>query len=234
MGVGQVGERVRRLDDEALDRIGLAGADGLADGAPVLGARGILAEEVRMMEHAALRVGDHLIAGPGVEREPVGAQLLVALRLRQHFGHFERGMGQRVVRRRQVGLAGLVDADERLQACLGTVGLRLVAADGVGGQAPRQIRRQAGGEDAGRFDNLVGGHPADLGDLFGRIGLHGLLQLVEAVGPRVNELVVVQVLVDDDVHPAHGHGAVGAGAQAQPHVGVGGILGAARVDDDDA
>ena len=64
LGVREVRERVRRLRDEALHRIGLAGADGLAHGAPVLRTRGVLAQEIGMMEHAALGIGNHLIAGP--------------------------------------------------------------------------------------------------------------------------------------------------------------------------
>ena len=64
LGVREVRERVRRLRDEALHRIGLAGADGLAHSTPVLRARGVLAQEVGMVEHAALGIGDHLVAGP--------------------------------------------------------------------------------------------------------------------------------------------------------------------------
>ena len=50
-------------------------------------------------------------------------------------------------------------------------------------------------------------------------GLDVVAHEERAVRPLLGEQVVVQLVVDEDVQPAHGHGAVGAGAQVQPDVG---------------
>ena len=50
------------------------------------------------------------------------------------------------------------------------------------------------------------------------------------VGPPFREQLVVEIVVDDDVEPAHGHSAVGAGTKAQPDIGLLAEIGHARVD----
>ena len=63
-------------------------------------------------------------------------------------------------------------------------------------------------------------------------GLHIVANQERRVGPLLGEQVVVQVVVDQHVQPAHGHGAIGAGAQVQPDVGLLAQVGHARIDHD--
>ena len=86
--------------------------------------------------------------------------------------------------------------------------------------------------EAGNLNEQVLVDPADLGDLARRVLLHALGQLVETVAPLLDELVVVQVLVDDDVEHAQRQRRVGAGAQAQPVLGLRREPGELRVDND--
>ena len=76
-------------------------------------------------------------------------------------------------------------------------------------------------------------HPGDLLGLLGRHLRHARGELVEAVDPPVNEVVVVQVLLNHDVHHGHGQGGVRAGAQLQDHVGPRAKPRHARIDADD-
>ena len=63
-------------------------------------------------------------------------------------------------------------------------------------------------------------------------GLHVVANQERRVGPLLCEQVVVQVVVDQHVQPTHGHGAVGAGAQVQPDVGLLTQVGHTRIDHD--
>ena len=84
-----------------------------------------------------------------------------------------------------------------------------------------------------RLDDVLLGDPADVGDLLRRAVLDALAQLVEAEGPVVDELLVPELLFDDDVHHAHGQGAVGARPGLDPERGARGVGAGARVDDDE-
>ena len=75
-------------------------------------------------------------------------------------------------------------------------------------------------EHAGSSDDLLLGNPGHLlnlieGELAGALG-----QLVKAVGPALDEVMVVEVLVNDDLDHREGESSVGARAQLQVDVGV--------------
>ena len=63
-------------------------------------------------------------------------------------------------------------------------------------------------------------------------GLYIVANQERRVGPLLGEQVVVQIVVDQHVQPAHGHGTVGAGTQVQPDVGLLAQIGHARVHHD--
>ena len=75
---------------------------------------------------------------------------------------------------------------------------------------------------------LAAGEAVDL--VAGR--LHVVANQERRVGPLLGEQVVVQVVVDQHVQPAHGHGAVGAGAQVKPDVGLLAQVCHTRIDHD--
>ena len=79
----------------------------------------------------------------------------------------------------------------------------------------------------------AGRHLGDGCDLFDRIVLHARFQLVEAVHPLGDEVLVVDALVDDDVEHAERQRAVGAGPELQVMRGAAGRPGIARIDRDD-
>ncbi len=58
-------------------------------------------------------------------------------------------------------------------------------------------------------------------------------QLIKALGPLSNVVLVVQTLVDDDVHPGEHQGGIGPRFDWQPVIGLGGDARLAGVDDDD-
>ena len=103
----------------------------------------------------------------------------------------------------------------------------------VDGEAPLDGAGLGSSEHAGSIVDLLLGDPADLRDLVGRVVLQALDELVEAVAPVVNEVVIVQVLVDDDAQHAHGERAVGAGANLDPDVGLRGEPREGRIHDDE-
>ena len=88
-------------------------------------------------------------------------------------------------------------------------------------------------EHARSGDDLLLGNPRHLLDLVeGKLaGAFG--QLVEAVGPALDEVVVVEVLVNDDLDHRKGERGVGAGAQLQMDVSVSSQPGDARLDGDE-
>ena len=90
----------------------------------------------------------------------------------------------------------------------------------VHGEAPLDAAGAGLRVEAGGLAYLVGLQPADAGHPLGRVLARPLGQRVEAVGPAVHEVVVVQVLLDDHVDHGEREGRVGAGAQAQPVPGA--------------
>ena len=72
----------------------------------------------------------------------------------------------------------------------------------------------------------------DLRGLFEGVGLDLLGELIKAVAPLLDELVVIPVVFDDEVQHAHRERAVRAGADLEEVLGAGGEEGPARVDDD--
>ena len=107
------------------------------------------------------------------------------------------------------------------------------AADLVPRAAPLDAAGAVRGVHAGGLTDLVGVEPGDGSGPFGRVLLHVRLELFEAVAPLVHEVEVIQALVDDGAQHGQRQRRVGAGAQGQPQVGLGGRLGIAGVDDDD-
>ena len=63
--------------------------------------------------------------------------------------------------------------------------------------------------------DVLDGNLADAGGILGRHVGNALLELVEAVGPALHEVMVVEVLGDDDVAHRHRESRVRAVAQAQ-------------------
>ena len=87
---------------------------------------------------------------------------------------------------------------------------------------------------AGRTHDVLFGQPAD-GRRPGRGHVaHAFPQLVDAAGPAVHELMVVQVLGNDDVQPGARQRRVGSGPQLQMIGRTRAPPGEARVDGDDA
>ena len=143
--------------------------------------------------------------------------------------------------------AGLVVASARAGQNLSTRSIQ-VASDGhqvdghmallhavgllVGSQAPLDSGRLGGRVHAGGLINLLDRNLADLGGLLSRHGGATLSQLLEAVAPVLDEVVVVQVFLDDDVDHCHAQRGVGAGAQLDVQVCASRQPGDARVDDD--
>ena len=97
--------------------------------------------------------------------------------------------------------------------------------------APLQAARLRAADLAGRLHDEVLGHAAGLGGEGGRVLLHVLGELVEAVAPAAHELLVLQALLDDDVAERERQRRVGAGAHLEPHVGLAGHPGELRVHD---
>ena len=118
-------------------------------------------------------------------------------------------------------------------------GLALNRARGVEAAAVAALLapRQAGGlgrrVHASCLADLVGRDPGDFGDLFDGIFRRALFQLVKAVAPFLDELMIVEVFLDDHVDHAEGERRVGAGANLQEEVGLLGNLAEAGVDDDE-
>ena len=96
------------------------------------------------------------------------------------------------------------------------------------GRSGRRIRR----EGARGSHELLGVDPGNFLNLLGRPRLYRLCELLEAVAPFLDEIVVVEVLGDDDVQKAHADGGVGAGAQLQVVFRVRSEPGQTRVDGD--
>ena len=100
----------------------------------------------------------------------------------------------------------------------------------VDSEAPCDLGRLGGRVNASCLDDFLGGDAADLSSLLGGHGLHALSELVEAIAPLLDEVVIVEILGDDDVEHSHTESSVGAGTQTQVPVGTGGNPVDARVD----
>ena len=101
------------------------------------------------------------------------------------------------------------------------------------GEAPLDGGGLGRGVQARRRADVFGGNVADLGRPVGVLALHRFHQLLVAVRPQVDELVVHQVLVDDGVEHGDAERAVGAGTHLQPDFGLGAQPRQTRVDGDD-
>ena len=80
------------------------------------------------------------------------------------------------------------------------------------------------------LDDLLGLDPANLAGLLGRPLLAALDELVEAIAPLLDEVVIVEVLLRDDMNHCHRQSGISAGAHAQPDLGAGSQPGERRVD----
>ena len=81
-------------------------------------------------------------------------------------------------------------------------------------------------------DDVVGRDAGEPGRLGGGVACRAFLQRIEAVAPAGDEIGVVERFGDRHVHHAERDGRVGAGAGAEPEVGVLRRWRARRVDDD--
>lgn len=113
----------------------------------------------------------------------------------------------------------------------------LACGHGLAGHVDRHAPLQRGvlrvAQHTGGSHDLLLGHPGDLGDALG-VELGGALgKLLEAVAPLVDELVIVEVFLDDDLHHAEGQRRIGAGTHTQMQLGLRGKPGDLRIDCDD-
>jgi hypothetical protein len=99
--------------------------------------------------------------------------------------------------------------------------------------SPLQHGRLGVSEQARGGTDLVGWNPGDRLSPFRRVRFDALRQRLEAMGPRLNERLVVAAFADDHVEHGQRQRVVRAGAHAQPHLRALGELGLARIDDDD-
>ena len=233
LGVGELGEHARAAGDHGAQGIGVA-ADALA---PHQGAvRLVRPVRVHLAAEALLLVfAEHLPAGIPQDAEALAADLLGAYGVGQKVVPLlPVVVDERVAGKRALDGAALVDgADEQVEHGAGAVGPESVGRLPVVGLVAHDEAGPHRREHAGRLADELGAHPADLGGLFRRPLLHGRPQFLEADGPVVDELVVVEVLVDDDVHPGHEQGPVRAGAELDVVVGQARRVGEARVDGDE-
>ena len=223
-------ERAQRLD--GLPRIGVG--DGDVDPAEVHRADGIGLAGQHRLDGGRVVAGGLPALRPGPEREPLAPDGL-RLGLRRQA---EGGIVQQLdivaetprpldpeIAARPVEIAADrhegVEGAEGLDA--GGEGVDPVAADERGGAVgihPRGLHDVVG-RDAGEPGRLGGG-----------VACRAFLQRVEAVAPAGDEIGVVERFGDRDVHHAERDGGVGAGARAEPEIGVLRRGRARRVDDD--
>ena len=82
--------------------------------------------------------------------------------------------------------------------------------------------------------NLLDGNLANLRGLLRRHGRNALSQLVEAIAPVLDEVMIVEIFLDDDVEHRHRQSGVRAGTQLEMDIGAGRKPIDARVDLDEA
>jgi len=100
-------------------------------------------------------------------------------------------------------------------------------------EAPLDGGRLGGCVNARSLADIFSRHIADLGRPVGVLALHRLDELLVAVAPLVDEVVVDEVLVDDGVEHGDAERGVGAGAHLQEVLSAGAQPGQARIDGDD-
>ena len=105
-----------------------------------------------------------------------------------------------------------------------------VVLDAAGVQEHRGLR---GAPELGGLLDAGRGHAGDVGAPSGRVVAHGLGRRLEAVGVRLDEVVVEPVALDQEMQDRAHQGRVGAGTQPEEHVGGAGEWGDARVGDDE-
>ena len=176
--------------------------------------------------HGSARV-EHAVLARGVD------DMLLRHALGERVGHIIAPLTDEARRLRDGDAAGHVDVaanganrHEALCRLRGLLGLVKCNAPGRG---RRRIRREGacGSHELLRID------PGNLLNLLRRPRLYRLGELLEAVAPLLDEIVVVEVLGDDDVQKAHADSSVGAGAQLQVVFRVRTEPGQTRVDGDD-
>ena len=138
--------------------------------------------------------------------------------------------------------------EARRRACHPAAGNIDVAGDGLQNRKGAAVLGAIGGlilgagalEDTGPFGagkktrqpaDIIGGNPGQRFCPFRCKGLHMGDQFVKAGGLGFDEITVIEIFGNDDVHHGQGQGAVGAGADAQIHVGFVGQGDALGIDD---
>ena len=203
--------RVGGVADEGADLIRIAREDGLEHRRAVS-----LAEPLggqRLAPRALRVVGDELVAGPGGQLILVGADLLALLLLGKTLVELELLVGEEVER----GTGHAVAARERRgcrkrRAATRAHGSRWSKRDRSGpSAAPLDAAGLVHGVHASRGADLVGLEPGDGGGPLRRVLGDVLHELVEALAPLADELVVGQALVDDGVQKRQRESGIGPG-----------------------
>ena len=91
---------------------------------------------------------------------------------------------------------------------------------GVGRQAPLQRCRPRGAEQSRGTSDVLRVDSAHFRRALGRPILHTLGELIEPVGPFLDEIMVVKVFADDHVDHRHSERRIGRGTNLQKHLGV--------------
>ena len=176
--------------------------------------------------HGSARV-EHAVLARGVN------DMLLRHALGERVGHVIAPLSDEARRLRDGDSAGHVNVAangaNRHEALCRLRGLLGLVKRNAPGRGRRRIRR----EGACGSHELLRVDPGNLLDLLGRPRLHRLGELLEAVAPLFNEIVIVEVLGDDDVQKAHADSSIGAGAQLQVILRVRTEPGQARVHGDD-
>ena len=176
--------------------------------------------------HGSARV-EHAVLARGVD------DMLLRHALGERVGHVVAPLADEARGLRDGDAAGHIDvaangadSHEALGRLRGLLGLVKRNAPGRSGRCVRREGTRGPHE-------LLGIDPGNLLDLLRRPRLYRLGELLEAVAPLLDEIVIVEVLGDDDVQKAHADCGVGARAQLQMVFRVRTEPGQARVDGDD-
>ena len=102
----------------------------------------------------------------------------------------------------------------------------------VGDRGPRDGCPVRGGVHPRRLGDQLGVDATDLRDPLERVLVGATLQVLEPDAPLFDELLVVELLVDDDLHPAKQQSSVGSGLDLEVDRRLLRLLGHPRVDDD--
>ena len=176
--------------------------------------------------HGSARV-EHAVLARGVD------DMLLRHALGERVGHVIAPLADEARGLRDGDSTGHVDVAangaNRHEALCRLRGLLGLVKRNAPGRGRRRIRR----EGACGSHELLRVDPGNLLDLLRRPRLYRLGELLEAVAPLLDEIVIVEVLGDDDVQKAHADSSVGAGAQLQVVFRVRAEPGQTRVDGDD-